>query len=166
MFRCFRCLLKPSECKDRYFIHTLYTLTQNFFDFFQKSASNAILRGVTKCTFLSGSGGSGYFRPFWASAFPLISPAFPLTLSGCFRALYEERAPARYGKESAPTTGRAVVIVVCLPLLCTRTPHHRGNTSPPQRTPPREHPNGAGGKAPHADHEFLGVNFQNANVNF
>lgn len=151
----FRCLLKPSECKDRNFINTLYTLTQNFFDIFKNRPLALFCEGLQNAHFLSGSGGSGYFRPFWASAFPLISPAFPLTLSGCFRALYEERAPARYGKESAPTTGRAVVIVVCLSLLCTRTPHHRGNTSPPQRTPPREHPNGGRGEK----HPTQTVNF-------
>lgn len=140
MFRCFRCLLKPFECKDRYFINTLYTLTQNFFDFFQKSASNAILRGVTKCTFFERFGRFGLFSPLLGLGFPPHFPRFPSDAFGVLSSLYEERAPARYGKESAPTTGRAVVIVVCLSLLCTRTPHHRGNTSPPQRTPPREHP--------------------------
>lgn len=148
MFRCFRCLLKPSECKDRYFIDTLYTLTQNFFDFFQKSASNVILRGVTKCTFLSGSGGSGYFRPFWASAFPLISPAFPLTLSGAFVHYMRNAPPRDMGKNQHRQQGGPLL----LSFVCRYfAPEH--HTTGGTRHPLREHPHGntptgQGGKHP------------------
>ena len=112
-------------------------LLQDFLDFFQKSASDAILRGVTKCTFFERFGRFGLFSPLLGLGFPPHFPRFPSDAFGVLSCIIWGTRP-RAIWERISTDNRAGR---CYCRLFVVTLHPLTTTGTPQRgTPNREHP--------------------------